>query len=152
MIRVVIIALVIMLCGCAGKKKPDLISLNQQAAAAYEQGDYEKSVIIYKELIEQSSDNADLYFRLGNAYAQQSQVREAVLSYQEAVVRNPRLFKAWYNMGTLQLSEAGNSFTQLLQLMPPSDPLYDRVLLVTEQLVFGGEEESVEQEVTAGGE
>ena len=43
-------------------------------------------------------------------------------------MRNPRLHKAWNNMGTIQLRAAANSFTQLLQNLNPSDPMYDEGL------------------------
>lgn len=126
---------------CTAPKKPDLLSLNTAASVAYESGDYKVAEEIYVEMLQYSQDNPDLYFRLGNCLAQQNKVNEAIESYQTAITLNPNLFKAWYNMGNLQLSQASNSFTQLLQLMPPSNPIYGQVLLIVEQLLE--EEESL---------
>lgn len=125
------------LSACSSVGKKDYMALNKQALAAYHQGDFGRAENLYLQLTKTSNENAELFYRLGNTYAQQNKIRQAVASYERAVAINPRLHKAWYNMGTLQLSEAGNSFTQLLQIMPPNDPLYAQVLNITERVVKG---------------
>jgi len=120
---------VISLTACSTfSKHGDLLELRARASNAYNQGDYSQAQKLYENLVGQAPEDADLRFRLGNAYARGQQSDKAILSYQAAVIRNPRLHKAWNNMGTIQLRASANSFTQLLQNLNPNDPMYDEGL------------------------
>jgi len=50
---------------------------------------------------------------LGNIYAHLDQPDFAVQAYKESLVRDPRLGKAWHNMGLVQLRQSANSFLQM---------------------------------------
>lgn len=131
-----LLLLVLFLGACASNvKKDDLLALSAEASLAYEKGDFLQAETIYKSLVEKTPEDAQLRFKLGNVYARQHKATQAVAAYQEAVLRNPRLHKAWHNMGMIQLREAGNSFTQLLQNITPSDPLYDRSLYTAQKII-----------------
>ena len=118
-----------LLSGCSSMAKHEsLLDLQVQANNAYSVGDYIKAQKLYEDLANKTPEDADLRFRLGNAYAKGHESGKAVLAYRAAVIRNPRLHKAWNNMGTIQLRAAANSFTQLLQNLTPNDPMYDQGL------------------------
>lgn len=125
----ILLITVILMSACSSlTKHENLLDVQAQASRAYAQGDYLKAQNLYEYLVEKTPEDADLRFRLGNAYARGHQADKAVLAYREAVVRNPRLHKAWNNMGTIQLRASANSFTQLLQNLNPDDPMYDQSL------------------------
>lgn len=124
--KLTLLVVVSFLAACSSfAKHEDLLQLRAQAGKAYTQGDYVQAQRLYEGLVKKVPEDADLYFRLGNAYARGSQAEKAVLAYQAAVTRDPRLHKAWNNMGTIQLRASANSFTQLLQNLNPNDPMYD---------------------------
>lgn len=124
-----LLAVIAFLPACTSlSKHGDLLELRSQAGQAYAEGNYEEAHKLYAGLVRKAPEDAELRFRLGNAYARNSQPQEAILAYEAAVIRNPRLHKAWNNMGTIQLRAAANSFTQLLQNLSPNDPMYDEGL------------------------
>ena len=73
-------------------KRPDW-----QAAAAYRQGDYQKSIDLYKQF-----DSADADYNRGNALAQQQKIDEAIKAYQQALKKNPELQDAKDNIDLLK--------------------------------------------------
>ena len=127
--KYILLLLVALLPACSSVPKySNLLDLQVQANNAYAAGDYIKAQKLYEKLVDKTPEDADLRFRLGNAYAKGHQSDKAVVAYREAVIRNPRLHKAWNNMGTIQLRASANSFTQLLQNLTPNDPMYDQGL------------------------
>lgn len=125
--------LLILLAGCAGQNarqseqpKEDLFALRQKAAKAYAAGDMKESEKEYAELVKKVPQDADLWFRLGNVYASTQRPAAAVKAYHEALVRQPEMSKAWYNMGIMQLRQAVYSFSQLQVYSSTDDPLYSQ--------------------------
>ncbi len=89
--------------------------VSAEAAAAYEQQDWAAAEVLYAELVTLLPQNAEYWFRLGNCYTRTGKPDEAVVAYREALVRDPELSKAWYNMGLVQLRQSVNSFQQMSQ-------------------------------------
>jgi len=125
--------LLILLAGCATQnieqeKKPgeDLFALRQEAAKAYTNGDMKQSEKQYTELVKKVPQDADLWFRLGNVYARTQRPEAAIKAYHEALIRQPEMSKAWYNMGIMQLRQAVYSFSQLQVYSSTDDPLYNQ--------------------------
>jgi tetratricopeptide (TPR) repeat protein len=61
----------------------------QEANQAYQKGNPTEAVALYKSLQQSGVEDAALYFNLGNAYAAQGQVGEAILSYVRALRLSP---------------------------------------------------------------
>ncbi|RTZ67198.1 MAG: hypothetical protein DSZ29_01185, partial [Aquificaceae bacterium] len=73
-------------------KRPDW-----QAAAAYRQGDYQKSIDLYAKF-----NSADADYNRGNALAKQKKIDEAIKAYQQALKKNPQLQDAKDNLNLLK--------------------------------------------------
>jgi len=124
--------LLILLAGCAATgpvqeeqaSQQDLFELRQQANQAYKDGDMKASEEKYAELVKKVPEEAELWFRLGNVYARTQRPQAAVKAYREALVREPQMSKAWYNMSIMQLRQSVYSLGQMQVYSDPDDPLY----------------------------
>ena len=83
------------------------------AEAAYEAKDWQAAEQHYVSVTKRIPDEAHPWFRLGNIYARTERPDFAVRAYKEALIRDPQLSKAWYNMGLVQLRQSANSFLQM---------------------------------------
>jgi len=102
----------------------DIVDIEKLASIAYEQNDWVESEKHYSELVRRIPETALYWFRLGNVYTRTQRPDTAIIAYREALVRNPQMAKAWYNMGVLQLKQALNSFEQLQVYVEKDDPLH----------------------------
>ena len=125
----------ILLAGCATTAGPqvDLEQVQRDAARAYQQQRYELAERDYRLLTEHMPTEAEPWFRLGNIYARTNRPREAARAYHEAVVREPALSRAWYNLAVVRLRQAGHALVELTRHSLPEDPLNARA----EQLADG---------------
>jgi len=130
--RLVFVMLILMgLCACIPgnttrkeeQETLDLFEVEQLAATAYSEGDWAGSEKYYVILVQQSPEESLSWFRLGNVYARTQRPNAAISAYQEALVRDPKNSKAWYNMAIVQLRQAANSFNELQVFADPDDPL-----------------------------
>jgi len=87
---------------------------------------------LYIKLAETVKSDAALWFRLGNVQAHLKLMDQAIKSYELAVQFDSGFSMAWHNMGLIQLRQTANSFTQMLQMIKPNDPLYPRALFLAE--------------------
>ncbi len=89
----------------------------QLAETYFEGGTYERAISAYLAALElhpdagtaieshsyNRSDDADIFYNLGNSYLYAEKLESAVSAYQRAVEINPKLASAWANMGTVLL-------------------------------------------------
>ncbi|MBN2732457.1 MAG: tetratricopeptide repeat protein [Balneolaceae bacterium] len=76
----------------------------RKANEAYENGNYEEAVALYKKAIQANSENAKLYFNLGNALAKSGATDEAIQYFEQykQMTDNPaEKAKADYNIGNI---------------------------------------------------
>jgi tetratricopeptide (TPR) repeat protein len=62
----------------------------RSANQAYERGDYPEAIELYRGILDEGLESADLYYNLGNAYMKAGQLGWAVLNYERALRLNPR--------------------------------------------------------------
>lgn len=91
----------------------DIRGTLSRADAAYAARDWTVAKQEYEKLSRLMSKDPHAWFRLGNIYAHLDQPDFAVQAYKESLVRDPRLGKAWHNMGLVQLRQSANSFLQM---------------------------------------
>ncbi len=106
--------------GCA---KPDLTATRQLAFEAYQAGDYTAAADKFQVLVTEIPKDADLWFRLGNSYAKSKAPQKAINAYENALLRDPKMAKAWYNMGLIYLQESLKSFVDMDSYVPADDPV-----------------------------
>ncbi|MCP3668884.1 MAG: tetratricopeptide repeat protein [Gammaproteobacteria bacterium] len=117
------------------KDGPNLMEIRADAMKAYQQRDYKTALPLYQQLTTKVTSDAELWFHLGNIYARLQQPVPAIDAYQKAMKLNPKNAKAWHNMGIVQLRQSANTFTQMLENVPPNDPVYQRSEHITQGLL-----------------
>ena len=122
-------------CATTVSHNTDLFALRDQAIASYQKGEYQQAVELYTQLVEAVPEDSELWFKKANAHAQLLQPVLAIESYQQAVLRNPKQYKAWRNMSIIHLRQAANALTQLMTVLPPSHPIYDSSLRLTQNIM-----------------
>ena len=78
-------------------------SLTEQAAAAYQAGEFAKAVDLYEQIARQEGTSAELYYNLGNAYFKDRQYPAAILNYERALLKDPGMGDAKANLALAQL-------------------------------------------------
>ena len=97
-----------------------------RADQAYQGGDWLAAESGYRRMVVLVPENAEYWFRLGNAYAHMNMYGEAVRLYGEALKRDDGHLGAWHNLGIAQMQLAARSFVQLQTRAPADDPARDR--------------------------
>jgi tetratricopeptide (TPR) repeat protein len=110
----------LVLTGCASH---DLALSREDAYRAYQDGDYSTAVVQFEMLAREMPGDAELWFRLGNAYAKAMMPEQAVAAYRNSLLRDPQLSKAWYNMGVIQMQTALKSFLDMQDYVSADDPV-----------------------------
>ncbi len=59
------------------------------ANAAYKDGNYDKAVKLYEQLVSEGVESADLFYNLGNAYYRQNRLGPAIANYERALHLRP---------------------------------------------------------------
>ena len=108
----------------------ELIQLQQNAQAAYQDKDWDKAVDYYGTLSQRMPSDAEIWFRLGNSYARLNKHGAAIQSYQQALSRDPKNSKTWHNLGIVQLKLATNTFIEMQNNTNADDPLNRRATYV----------------------
>ena len=104
----------------------DLITLRQNAEKTYEDGDWKNAIILYQQLAQNVTKDAEPWFRIGNSYARLKQPVPALQAYQKALSLDSSNSKIWHNMGIVQLKLATNTFVEMQRHTAPHDPLHKR--------------------------
>jgi len=104
----------------------DLLELQKQADTAYLNDDLVASEKGYEILVKELPAIALHWFRLGNIYVRTNRPDAAINLYREAVLRNPKYSKAWYNLGIVQLKQTAYSLNEMLLYTDINDPLYNK--------------------------
>ena len=127
----IIITLLFTLAGCVTQQveespKIDLLELQAEADTAYINDDLVTSERGYEILVQEMPTIALHWFRLGNIYVRTNRPDAAINLYREAVLRNPKYSKAWYNLGIVQLKQTAYSLNEMLLYTDINDPLYNK--------------------------
>lgn len=108
------------LTGCATR---DLTITRGEAYQAYQDEDYSTAVDRFEVLVKEIPGDAELWFRLGNAYAKSMRPEQAIDAYQKSLLRDPQQGKAWYNLGIIHMQTALKSFIDMQDFVNENDPI-----------------------------
>ena len=129
---IILIIATVNLIGCnlqniqSDRPSPDLseiTQLEQEAKKAYLNEDWATAEKAYQQLTIQIPGEVEPWFRLGNVYARTNQLNAAVVTYREALIREPKNSKIWHNLGVIQLKQAANTFLEMQLYTEENDPL-----------------------------
>lgn len=134
--RILVMLAVLMVVSCASMTNlTTLAEWRTKADKAYQEGQYPTALRYYQKLAKATPSEAEIWFRLGNTHARMDQTDEAVKAYREAVLRDNRYSKAWYNAGFNQLRASAQTFSEALRYLPPSDPVFQIAKSYNEKLL-----------------
>ena len=77
--------------------------LFEQANALYRDGDFDRAVQLYEEILESGYESAELYYNLGNAYFKREALGKSILYYERARKLDPHDEDSAYNISVVQL-------------------------------------------------
>ena len=106
----------------------DYLLIKEQADQAYAKKQYDVAETEYRRLTDAVPRDADAWFKLGNIYARTHKPEKAIKAYREAILRDPKLSKAWHNLGVVHMRQAANAFLSLQKHATTDDPLNDIAL------------------------
>lgn len=104
-------------------KLDSILQVQQQADQAYTSGDMPGSIALYQKLTEAVPQEADYWYRLGNAYARLQQPDQAVDAYQQAIKRNGAHARAWHNLAIVRMRQAQAALITSVNSAAKDDPI-----------------------------
>ncbi|MEA3465655.1 MAG: tetratricopeptide repeat protein [Thermodesulfobacteriota bacterium] len=120
------------LSGCV---RPDLETRRQEAYRLYQKQQYAAAAQEFEVLVKYIPQDAELWFRLGNAYTRSMQPKRAINAYENAILRDPRLAQAWYNKGIVHVQQGLKTFVDMPEYVDSDDPVTCRGIHKRDQLL-----------------
>ena len=120
-----------LLCSCA---TTDLPSNKATALEAYQNKEYDEATKQLSLLLEDVPQDADLWFLLGNSQIHSGEPKAAITSYENALLRNPDLTKAWFNMGVIYMQQALKAFVDMEKYSNTQNQVNQRGIVIREKL------------------
>lgn len=77
-------------------------SAEQQAETLYREGKYPEAEEVYRKILDEGLESADLYYNLGNCYFKLGENTKAMLNYERALLLKPSDGMARYNLKMAQ--------------------------------------------------
>lgn len=117
----------LLLTGCGGQindQTADVTLVNRddllnEAAQNYSDKKWSASYKIYRELVEISDVNSEIWFRLGVSAYRLDKLKEAEFYFEQVVRQEPRHRKALFNLTLLSLGKGTQYLDQYIQVTPP---------------------------------
>jgi tetratricopeptide (TPR) repeat protein len=76
-----------------------LVITNDSAEVYYTNGEYQKAIDNYNEILSKGYESGKLYFNLGNAYFKLNKINDAILNYERAKILLPNNKDVEFNLG-----------------------------------------------------
>lgn len=128
--RFSLIVAIVVLAGCAGhatrpaQDRTAEAARNEQAAQqAYASGDIRHAADLYESVVAATPDDAEAWYRLGNARFRLRKLDDAGLAYERAIKLKPDHAQALYNLGVVRLKQAQAAMVASAQAGEPGDRL-----------------------------
>ncbi len=85
------------------KQSASIEELLKKGAAFYDEGEIDKAIDTFKEILEIDPEESEAHYNLGNAYADKEMFDDAIAMYKNAVEYNPEFVDAYLNLSMLYL-------------------------------------------------
>jgi tetratricopeptide (TPR) repeat protein len=83
-------------------------SILDEAKKAFREGDFDKALTLYKQLLETYPKNYNLHYNLGILYLKKLDYARAVDEFEKVIALNKRDFDTYYNLGIIYESFLGD--------------------------------------------
>ncbi len=84
-------------------QKASTEKLLRKGTSFYDEGEIDKAIDTFKEVLEIDPEGPEAHYNLGNAYADKGMFDDAITMYKKAVKNNPKLVDAYLNLSMLYL-------------------------------------------------
>lgn len=155
--RLSLIVAFIVLAGCAGhgtRPVPDRTAeaaQDEQAAnRAYASGDIHHAANLYETVVAATPDDADAWYRLGNARFRLQKLDDAGLAYEHAIKLKPDHAQALYNLGVVRLKQAQAAMVASARAGEPGDALRRDSGRIVQRLARVGDDVGARNKGTGG--
>lgn len=145
--RLSLIAVMAALAGCAGHRTlpapdhaADAVRDEQAAHLAYASGDISHAAALYESVVTAAPDDADAWFRLGNARFRLQKLDDAGLAYERAITLKPGYAQALYNLGVVRLKQAQAALVASARASDPGDGLRSDSSRIVQRLARVGDD------------
>jgi tetratricopeptide (TPR) repeat protein len=95
----------------------------QAANQAYATGDIRTAAELYESVVAATPDDADAWYRLGNARFRLQKLDEASAAYERSIKLRPDHAQALYNLGVVRLKQAQAAMVASARAGEPGDQL-----------------------------
>lgn len=99
------------------------LTQSKEAFSHYKNGNYGEAVKQFEFLTSEVPKDANFWFYLGNSYFKNNQPQQAIIAYENAIIRDPKLSKGWYNLGLVHIRQAQQVFMDMQEYVPLNDPV-----------------------------
>lgn len=97
MMKKIYIILVLLLSGVMSYAA-DVKSMEEEAAKMYQEGEYQKAIDLYNEVLGEDMESASVYYNLGNCYYKMGEIARSILNYERALLLQPGDNDVKYNL------------------------------------------------------
>ena len=130
-----LILLVLSLSGCAHLQQNDLLELQSRADQAYSAADYANASSLYGQLAKAMPTDAEVRYQQGNSLARLGDHSQAIISYRDALQRDPLHARAWHNLLQVQIQESRITATEIQRYLNTQTPHAERALKRAENVL-----------------
>jgi len=126
----------------------NVFEMSADADRAYSASRWLEAARLYNRLSELVPQDAYVWFRLGNTYAQQGSYQQAINAYENSLSRNAEQPKPWFNLSTAYLLKAQVAMQKSWLQMRADDPARQMVaskLQMLKALMHSRIEDSIQQ-------
>jgi len=120
--------LLLSLTGCATMVSGDLVELQRQADSAYNAADYPRASELYGRLAKAMPTDAGVRYQQGNSLARLGDHNGAIISYRDALLRDPQHARAWHNLLQVQIQETRLTAGEMQRYLSGQTPYAERAL------------------------
>lgn len=86
----------------------DVKVLEDEATKMYQEGNYQKAIDLYNEILGDDMESASIYYNLGNCYYKIGEISRSILNYERALLLKPGDKDAKYNLKLAQQATVDN--------------------------------------------
>lgn len=120
------LALCLLLTGCAhlgvdGEPAAE-VPVRSEAEAAYAADDWARASRAYRGYLDAKPDDAEAWYRLGNAEARRGELAAAEAAYRQSLALAPERARARHNLGLVQLQLGRRNLLEARRELPVQDP------------------------------
>lgn len=106
-----------------------------QADTYYANEQCEQALPLYQSLAIAMPKETKSLLRIGNCYARAQDFMQAQEAYQQALLRDNKFVKAWYNLAYVRAQLLANTVTEMYKQVDPASPEAEKIRNLTVQVL-----------------